>query len=125
MDENQLTEKLSQLIWGTGMPIIVITATGMSQVRCRGRYSLEVKNLEKLQAKLPEIEQTASWVGSLIVTKVADSINEIAPGLNSAQQLASKLVDIGKTVKDAVTISINDAGLVMTNFTIDAMDILP
>lgn len=125
MDENQLNEKLSQLIWGTGMPIIVITAAGMSQVRCRGRYSMEVKNLEKLQAKLPEVEQTASWVGSLIVTKIADSINEIAPGLTSAQQLASKLVDIGKTVKDGVTKTIDDAGLVMNNFTIDAMDILP
>lgn len=102
MNVNDLNQKFLKLHWGTGMPIIAITAAGMSQVRCRGSYSLEVKSMEKLQAKITDIEQTASWVSSLIMTKVTDSINEIAPGLSSAQQLTAKTVEISKTVNDAM-----------------------
>lgn len=124
MDENELSQKLLNLRWGTGMPIIAITAAGMSQVRCRGSYSLHVNDLNKLQEKLPEIEQAASWAGSLIVTKVTDAITELTPGLTSAQQLTTKMNEISNMVNNTIKTSLDDAGLVLEQFTIDAMDIL-
>ncbi len=122
MNESELKQILTNLRWGTGMPIITMTAAGMEQVRCRGSFSLQVKDFKKLQEKLPEVERTSAWASSLIVTKVTDSIAEIAGGLTSARQLISKADEISKSVNSSIKTGFEEAGLVMTNFSIDAID---
>ena len=124
MNENELTQALSILRWGTGMPIIVSTAAGLERVRCRGTYSLRVNNFKQLQEKLPEIEQTAAWTGSLIVTQVTNSVGEFGSGLASAHQLTARIDDISKTVISRIKTSLEETGLDLISFSIEAFDIL-
>ena len=124
MDENELNQTLSNLRWGTGMPIIVMTASGIEQVRFRGNYSLRVKDFQKLQEILPQIEETSAWAGSLVITKVTDSVAEFAPGLTSAHQLTARLDEISKKVNSSIKTNLDKLGLDLISFTIEAMDIL-
>jgi len=124
MNENELNLALSNLRWGTGMPITVITTSGIEQVRCRGSYSIRVKDFIKLQEKIPQVEQTAAWAGSMVVTKVNDTIGEIAPELTSARQLTDKLDEINKKVANSIKANLESIGVDLINFSVEAIDIL-
>lgn len=124
MNENELNQALSNLRWGTGMPIIVMTPSGIEQVRCRGSYSLRVTDINKLQENLPQVEQTAAWAGSLVVTKVTDTVGEIAPELTSARQLTDKLDEINKKVSSNIKASLEGTGLDLIIFSVEAIDFL-
>jgi membrane protease subunit (stomatin/prohibitin family) len=124
MNVYQLAQEWNDLHWGTGMPVTVMIASKLVQVRARGSCSVAVADPALLEEKVPDPENLTAYVKSLLAQTFTDSIGERSAEVSDVAQLTAITPQMIQTFQTQLESKFNPIGLKLKNVTVEAIETL-
>ena len=124
MNVYQLAQEWTDLRWGTVMPVTVMIASKLAEVRVRGVCSVAVTDPVRLEEKVPDPENLTAYVKSLLVQTITDLIGERSGEVSDVAQLTTITTQMVQAFQANLETKFNPIGLKLKNVTIEAIESL-
>jgi membrane protease subunit (stomatin/prohibitin family) len=117
-----LSQEWNDLHWGTVMPVVVMIGSKVVQFRVRGVCSLAVTGPERLEEKVPDPENLAAYVKSLLVQTITDMLGERSSEVSDVAQLTAITPQTVQAFQALLEPKFNAVGLKVKSVTIEAIE---
>ena len=124
MNVYQLAQEWTDLRWGTVMPVTVMIASKLAEVRVRGVCSVAVTDPVRLEEKVPDPEHLTAYVKSLLALTITDMIGERSGEVSDVAQLTAITTQMVQAFQANLETKFNPIGLKLKNVTIEAIESL-
>jgi membrane protease subunit (stomatin/prohibitin family) len=124
MNAYQLSQEWNDLRWGTVMPVVVMISSKMVQVRARGSCSLAVTDPRRLEEKVPDPDNLAAYVRSLLVQTITDMLGERSGEVSDVAQLTAISAQTIQALQTKLEPQFNAVGLQLKSVTIETIESL-
>ena len=124
MNAYQSGQEWNDLRWGTVMPVTVMIASKLVEVRARGICSVAVADPARLEEKVPDPDNLPAYVKSLLAQTISDLIGERSGEVSDVAQLTAITAQTVQTFQTNLESKLNPIGLKLKNVTIEAIESL-
>jgi len=124
MTAYQVSQEWNDLRWGTVMPVAVMISSKLVQLRARGSCSLAVTDPSRLEEKVPDPDNLAAYVKSLLVLTITDMLGERSGEVSDIAQLTAITAQTIQTLRTKLEPKFNLVGLQLKNVTIETIESL-
>jgi membrane protease subunit (stomatin/prohibitin family) len=124
MNAYQFAQEWNDLRWGTGMPVTVMIASKLAEVRARGICSVTVTDPARLEEKVPDPDNLAAYVKSLLAQTITDMLGERSAEVSDVAQLTAITPQMIQMFQTNLESKFNPIGLKLKNVTIEAIETL-
>lgn len=115
-------QEITDLLWGTPMPIAVRLNSEMVLLHIKGSCSLIVNDANLLQEKLPDLKALASQVRSTLVLAATDAVAEISRKSSNIEQLKNLKSEFSMLLKMKAVDGLSGFGLGIGNLDVQSME---
>lgn len=122
MSAYKADQEWNDLFWGTGTPVSVMIGSDFAQVRARGKLSFVVTDPARLEAQVPDADQVAGLVKSILVAALTDLIGEQSGELSDIEQLTASAPQIIQALQTKLESKFKEAGLQLKGLSIEAIE---
>ena len=124
MNTYQFAQEWNDIRWGTMMPIAVMIGAKFVQLRARGLCSFAVTDPALLKEQIPDPENLAAYVKSLIAQSITEMIGERSAEVSQVSELIAIDKMIIQTLQLRLESKFNAIGLTLKNVSIEAIESL-
>jgi membrane protease subunit (stomatin/prohibitin family) len=122
MSPYETDQEWNDLFWGTGMPVSIMIGSDFAQVRARGKLSFVVTDPTRLQAQVPDADQVAGLVKSILVSTLTDVIGEQSAEISDIAQLKASAPQIIQALQTKLESKFKEAGLQLKGLSMEAIE---
>ena len=124
MNSYQPSQQLTDLRWGTMMPIMVMVNTTLAQLRARGKYSASVVDPARLAAEVSDTNSLSLHISSMIALTLTDMLGNLSATVSDAGQLTTVTTQTVENFHAALEPKFKAIGLQLMSVRIDAIESL-
>jgi membrane protease subunit (stomatin/prohibitin family) len=122
MDTYNINQEIKDLRWGTRMPVALMIGSDFFEVRARGTISLVVKDVQRLQAKVPDASDLTAYLGSLLAMAITDLIGGLSAQVSTLAQLTTPSESTSHTFQAQLEPKLDELGLRIQTLKIEAIE---
>ena len=115
-------QEYTDLRWGTRMPIAVMIGSRVAQLRARGTCTLTVGDAGRLEKQVPDPENLASHLSSLLASSMTEVIGELSAQISDLAQLTTISAQTTQALQSKLEPKCSALGLQLKTVKIEAIE---